>query len=112
MLKAIIFLFISIIFEVIATSCLKLSEGFTVLVPSIIVVIGYSVAFYFLSLSTKYLPLSFVYATWSGVGTILISIVGYFFFKENFDFLKVTGIILIIIGVIFMKFSAYFLSRV
>ena len=108
-MKAIIYLFISILFEVFATSSLKLSEGFTKLWPSLCVIIGYSIAFYCLSLSTKQLPLSFVYAAWSGFGTILISLVGYYYFKETFDIYKITGIIFIIFGVLLMKLSSLFI---
>ena len=106
MLTAIVYLFISIVFEVFATTSLKISDGFTKLWPTIFVIIGYGVAFFFLSLSTKQLPLSFVYAAWSGFGTILISLVGYYYFKESFDFLKILGLLLIVFGVILMKYSS------
>lgn len=103
---AFLYLLVSIIFEVFATTSLKISDGFTKLWPTIFVVIGYGVAFYCLSLSTKQLPLSFVYAAWSGFGTVLISLVGYCYFKESFDFLKILGLLLIIFGVVLMKYSS------
>ncbi|WP_202614047.1 DMT family transporter [Silvanigrella paludirubra] len=111
MIKAIIYLLISIIFEVFATTSLKMSDGFTKLWPSIFVVVGYAIAFYCMSLSTKQLPLSFVYAAWSGFGTILISLVSYYYFKENFDFYKIIGLIFIIFGVILMKLSNILLKN-
>ncbi|APJ03385.1 QacE family quaternary ammonium compound efflux SMR transporter [Silvanigrella aquatica] len=104
-MNSFVFLIVSIVFEVFATSALKMSEGFTKVWPTFCVILGYGVAFYFLSLSTKQLPLSFVYAAWSGLGTILISLVGYFYFKETFDILKIIGLFLIILGVVFMKYS-------
>ena len=105
-MNSIIYLIISVVFEVFATTSLKMSEGFTKFWPTFCVIIGYGVAFYFLSLSTKQLPLSFVYAAWSGLGTILISLVGYYYFKENFDFLKFLGLFFIIFGVVLMKYSS------
>jgi small multidrug resistance pump len=105
MFTAVVYLIISIVFEVFATTSLKISDGFTKLWPTIFVILGYGVAFYCLSLSTKQLPLSFVYAAWSGLGTILISIVGYYYFKEVFDFPKILGLLFIIFGVILMKYS-------
>jgi multidrug transporter EmrE-like cation transporter len=105
MYTAFIYLFVSIVFEVLATTFLKISDGFTKFWPTIFVIIGYSVAFYCLSLCTKQLPLSLVYAAWSGFGTILISLVGYFYFKETFDLFKILGLFLIIFGVILMKYS-------
>ena len=73
-----IFLTIAIIAEVIATSALKSVEGFSRLAPSAVVVIGYGVAFYFLSMTLKAIPVGIAYAIWSGLGITLISIVGYF----------------------------------
>jgi len=95
-----IFLLIAIIAEVIGTSALKSAEGFTKLIPSAIVVIGYGISFYFLSLTLKTIPVGIAYAIWSGVGIILISIIGYFFYKQSIDLPAIIGILLIMIGVI------------
>jgi small multidrug resistance pump len=95
-----VFLSIAIIAEVIGTSALKSAEGFTKLVPSIIVILGYGIAFYFLSLTLKTIPVGIAYAIWSGVGIILISIIGYFFYKQTLDLPAIIGILLIMAGVI------------
>ena len=95
-----IFLTIAIIAEVIATSALKSVEGFSRLGPSVIVITGYGVAFYFLSLTLKTIPVGIAYAIWSGLGITLVSIVGYFFYKQNLDIPAITGLLLILAGVL------------
>lgn len=95
-----LFLLIAIIAEAIATSALKSSEGFTRIVPSILVIVGYGIAFYFLSLTLKNIPIGIAYALWSGVGITLISIIGYLVFKQRLDLPAIMGMILIISGVI------------
>ncbi len=94
------YLAIAIVSEVIATAALKPSEGFTNLVPSIIVVVGYAVAFYFLSLVLKSIPIGIAYAIWSGLGVAMISILGAVLFKQKLDVAAVAGIALIITGVV------------
>ncbi|MGN7296372.1 DMT family transporter [Ferdinandcohnia sp. SAFN-114] len=96
---------ISIICEIFATAMLKMSEGFTVLLPSVGVIIGYGLAFYCLSLCLKTLPLSLAYAIWSGVGTALTAVIGALVWGEVFSTLKLAGIILIIGGVILLNSS-------
>lgn len=91
---------IAIVAEVIATSALKAAEGFTRLWPSIIVVIGYVIAFYCLSLTLRSIPVGLVYAIWSGVGIVLISVVGYFAYRQSLDWPAILGLILIIAGVV------------
>jgi small multidrug resistance pump len=95
-----VFLSIAIIAEVIATSALKSADGFTKLGPSLIVVTGYALAFYFLSLTLKNIPVGIAYAIWSGAGIIFISTIGYFFYKQTLDLPAIIGILLIIAGVI------------
>jgi len=95
-----LYLMIAILGEVAATSSLKQSEGFTKLVPSIIVVIGYGIAFYFLSLALKYIPLGIAYAIWCGIGIVLIALIGWFFYKQTMDIPAVIGIVLIAAGVL------------
>ena len=94
-----VYLAIAIIAEVAATSALKASHEFTRLVPSLIVVIGYSVAFYFMTLTIRTLPIGITYAVRSGLGIALISIVGAVFYKEIPDIPALIGMGLIILGV-------------
>lgn len=99
-MKNLLFLGIAIIFETIATSALKSSEQFTKLWPSVITVIGYAATFYFLSLALKTIPVGIAYAIWSGVGIVLITLVGIFMFKQVPDLPAIIGLTLIVIGVI------------
>jgi small multidrug resistance pump len=94
-----IYLSIAIVAEVMATTALRAAEGFTRLVPSIIVVAGYGIAFFFLSMTLKSIPVGIAYAIWSGVGMVLISIIGYFAYQQALDAPAVIGILLIIAGV-------------
>ena len=94
------FLSIAIVAEVIATGALRASQGFTVLLPSAISVIGYVVAFYFLSLTLKTMPVGIAYAIWSGVGIVLISLVGWLLYKQMLDPPAILGMTLIMAGVI------------
>ena len=97
------YLSIAIVAEVIATSSLKESQGFTRLIPSIITFIGYSFTFYFLSLTLKEIPIGITYAIWSGIGICLLSIIGYFRFNQTLDFGSIIGISLIGVGVIVLN---------
>lgn len=94
-----ILLAIAIISEVIATSCLKSAEGFTRLWPSLVVVVGYLLAFYLLSLTLKTIPVGIAYAIWSGVGIVLIALSGWLFLGQSLDIPAVIGLTLIIAGV-------------
>ncbi|GGY63931.1 multidrug efflux SMR transporter [Pseudoduganella sp. SL102] len=98
-----LYLAIAIVAEVIATSALKASEGFTRTIPSILVVIGYGVAFYMLSLTLRTIPMGVVYAIWSGAGIVLITLVGYFLFQQRLDLPALVGIGLIVAGVLVMQ---------
>lgn len=98
--KSYVFLLLAIAFEIIATTFLKKSDGFSKVLPSIITVVGYSAAFYFLSLTLKQIPVGITYAIWSGVGIVFITLIGIFAFKQTPDLPAILGIILIIIGVI------------
>ncbi len=90
---------IAIVAEVIGTSFLKSSEGFTRLLPSAIVVVTYVIAFYFLGLTLKTLPVGIAYAVWAGAGVALITLVGYLFFGQALDAPALIGIVLIASGV-------------
>jgi small multidrug resistance pump len=95
-----IYLAIAIITEVIGTSALKSSEGFTRLLPSAMVIVSYSISFYLLSLTLRSIPVGVVYAVWSGAGIVLLALIGAFFFKQSLDIPAVIGISLILAGVI------------
>lgn len=99
-MKNFFFLSIAIIFEIIATSALKKSEEFTRLLPSIITIIGYCGAFYFLSFAIRTIPVGIAYAIWSGVGIVLITIIGAVVFKQIPDLPAIIGLALIMIGVV------------
>ena len=94
------YLAIAIVGEVIATSFLRASSGFTQLIPSIVVVVGYCVTFYFFSLALQTIPVGIGYAIWSGVGIILVSIIAYFAYGQSLDLPALIGIGLILAGVL------------
>lgn len=93
------YLALAILSEVIATSLLKKTAGFTILSPSLIVIGGYALAFYFLSLTVDTIPVGVAYAIWSGVGIVIISLVGMVLYKQFLDLPTILGIGLIISGV-------------
>lgn len=93
----------AIVAEVIATSALKASDGFSKLAPSLITVTGYLIAFYLLSLTLRTMPVGVAYAIWSGVGTILIGAVAWIFYGQKLDLAAVIGMGLIVAGVIVLN---------
>ena len=99
-----LYLSIAILAEVIATSSLKAAEGFTRPTPSLIVACGYGTAFYFLSLALRTMQVGTAYAIWSGVGTVIISIVAWLLYNQKLDAPSILGMALIISGVIIIKF--------
>lgn len=102
-MNSFIFLAIAIVGEVIATTALKLSDGFTKVIPSIVVTVGYGVAFYFLSLSLETISLGVAYAIWSGVGIVLTIAVGVFLWRESLDIARIIGSTLIISGILIIN---------
>lgn len=90
----------AVVAEVVATSALAASDGFTRLAPSVITVIGYAVAFYLLSLPLRTMPVGIVYALWSGAGIVLITAVGWVYFRQTLDAAALIGIALILAGVL------------
>ena len=102
-MKTFIVLFFAILSEVIATSALKFSEGFSKPVPSVIVIVGYGFSFYLLSIALKSMPIGVAYAIWSGVGLILTVIAGIILWRETLDWVKVTGIVLILAGIVLIN---------
>ena len=98
-----VYLGLAILSEVIATASLKSTEGFTKFWPSVLVLVGYSAAFYFLSLTLDTIPIGVAYAIWSGVGVAAITIVSILIFDQKIDFAALVGIFLIILGVIILR---------
>lgn len=101
--KGYIALGIAVISEVMGTTLLKMSEGFTNVLPSIGVIIGFGIAFYSLSISLRELPLSLAYAIWAGVGTVLTAVIGILIWGDPFSVLTLGGIALIVGGVVLLN---------
>ena len=97
---AYLYLAIAIVAEVIATTALRAADGFTVLIPSAISIAGYVVAFYFLSLTLRGMPVGIAYAIWSGVGIVLVSLAGWVIYRQLLDLPALIGMGLIMAGVI------------
>jgi small multidrug resistance pump len=95
-----LYLAMAIVAEVIGTSFLKSSTGFTRLVPSVIVVVGYGVAFYLLAVTLRTMSVGIAYAVWAGAGVALITIIGWVFFRQPMDAAALIGIALIVAGVV------------
>ena len=98
-----LYLAIAIVSEVIGTAALKASNEFTELVPSLIVVVGYASAFYFLTLTLRTMPVGIAYALWAGIGIVLISLVSWVLFKQSLDAPALVGIGLITAGVVLIN---------
>lgn len=95
-----LYLAVAICCEVVATSALKQTDGFTRLLPSLVTIAGYGLAFYFLSLPIRTFPVGVVYAVWSGAGIVLIAGIGFFVFGQRLDFPAIVGLGLIVAGVL------------
>lgn len=100
-----LYLAVAILSEVIASSALPASRGFREPLPTILVVMGYVAAFYFLSLTLEGIPLGVAYAVWSGVGLALITAAGWIFYRQSLGAAEILGILLIAAGVIVLKFG-------
>lgn len=94
------YLFAAIVLEVIATSALARSDGYTRLWPSVISLVGYGLAFYLLSLVTRTVPVGIVYAVWSGAGIVLVAAAGWLLFGQKLDLPAIIGLVLIVAGVL------------
>ena len=101
-----LYLILAIIFEIIGTTALKMSNGFSVLLPSIGTIISYGLCFLFLSYALKTIDMSIAYAIWGAFGILLISAIGMIFFHESVNLVKVVSIILIIIGTVGLKLAS------
>jgi small multidrug resistance pump len=95
-----VFLSIAIIAEVIATSAMKSSEGFSRFWPSLVVVVGYVLAIYFLSLTLRTIPVGIAYAIWAGMGIVLIALTSWLLYGQRLDFPAILGMGFIIVGVV------------
>lgn len=104
-MSPVLLLAFSILAEVVATSSLKASEGFTRPVPSVLVVVGYGTAFFLMTQVLKTFPLGLTYAIWSGVGAALTTVIGWVYFRDAFNWMAVGGIALIILGVVILNLS-------
>jgi small multidrug resistance pump len=100
-----VYLFAAIVLEVIGTTCMKLSQGFTRLTPSLLMVAFYVASLTLLNLALKKVEVSIAYAIWSGVGTVLIAAIGILYFREPATALKLIAIVLIIIGCVMLNLA-------
>ncbi len=98
--KAYFFLLVAVIAETIGTTSLQASQQFTRLWPSILVVVGYGFAFYFMALTLKYMPVGIVYAIWSGLGIFLIAMIGFVVFGQKLDWPAILGLTMILAGIL------------
>jgi len=99
------YLAMAIVMEVGGTTCMKLSEGFTRLIPSVLVFVLYMVSFTFMILALKKMELGIVYAIWAGLGTALIALIGIVWFGESMGLLKIVSIVFIVLGVVGLRLS-------
>jgi small multidrug resistance pump len=95
-----LYLTIAVVFEVVATTALKETQGFTRLAPSLVVVVAYGFAFYFLALALRTMPVGVVYALWSGAGILLVTSIGWLWFRQVLDVPALAGMALILAGVV------------
>jgi small multidrug resistance pump len=102
-MKIALIFFFAVVSEVTATTALKFSEGFSKLIPSLVVVAGYGLSFYLLSLSLKVMPIGMAYALWSGIGIVLTVIIGAILWREQMDWARGIGIALIIGGILIIN---------
>ena len=98
-----LYLAIAVAFETIGTSAMQASQQFTRLWPSVLVIIGYAISFYFMALTLRYMPVGIVYALWSGLGIILIALIGYAVFGQKLDLPAIAGLGLIIAGIVVIQ---------
>jgi len=96
-------LVIAIVFEVLGTSAMQAAQHFTRLAPTLLMIACYAVAFFFLSYTLRYIPVGIAYALWSGLGIVLISLVGYLTFGQKLDIAAILGLALIIAGVLVLN---------
>ena len=98
-MKTYFLLFVAIILEVCGTMLLPASQNFTKIVPTLVLMTAYAFSFYLLAIVSQKLPLSIVYASWSGIGIFSIAILSYFFYKQSLNWQTIVGLFLIVLGV-------------
>ena len=98
-----VYLISAIIVEVAATSALKAADGFKNFWPSVIVVIGYLLSFYLLSVTLRFIPVGIAYAIWSGLGTVAIACIGWVIYGQRLDAYAIAGITCICVGVVMLN---------
>ena len=108
---AYVYLVVAVAFEVVATSTLKLADGFTRPLPSALTIAGYVISFYFLSLTMRTMPVGIVYAVWSGAGIVMIAAIGLFYFKQRLDAAALIGLALILAGVLVINLCSRSVSH-
>ena len=96
-------LFFAIVFEVIGTMMLPITNSFSKIVPSSLVIFFYITSFYFLSITVEKLPLAIVYASWAGLGVFTVSLLSYIFYKQTLNWQTVLGLFFIVIGVVLVN---------
>ena len=101
----------AIVFEMIGTTAIKATEGFTKLVPSIITLAAYGMTMWLFSMTLKSIPTGVAYAIWSGIGIVLISVVSFFVYKQSLDVPAIIGIALIIAGVVVINLFSHTVQR-
>lgn len=102
-MKYYLFLVAAIVFEVIATTSLARSDSFTRLIPSVITIAGYAIAFWCLSFPLRVMPTGVVYAIWSGMGIVFISAIAWVWYRQSLDFAAILGMAFILVGVIIVN---------
>ncbi|MDK2829189.1 MAG: small multidrug resistance pump [Clostridium butyricum] len=100
-----IYLLLAIILETVGTTLMKMSDGFSKLLPALGSLLSYGVCFAFLAISLKKIPVGVAYAIWGAAGITIISVIGILVFKENVSVLKIISILLIVVGVIGLNLS-------
>ncbi|NRB18628.1 MAG: QacE family quaternary ammonium compound efflux SMR transporter [Rhodobacteraceae bacterium] len=98
-----IYLILAVVAETIGTTALQASKEFTRWLPSLIVVVSYALSFYLMALTLRFMPVGIVYATWSGLGIVLIAAIGYVVFGQKMDLAAVLGMALIILGIVVIQ---------
>ncbi len=106
MIQAWLFLILAIVLEVAGTTAMKFSDGFSKLLPSVLIFVCYALSFIALTFALKKFEMGIAYAIWAGIGTVLITAIGIIYFKESANLLKFGSILLVIIGVIGLHLSA------
>lgn len=106
MSRSYLYLTIAILGEVSATTALKSAEEFTKPLPSVVVLVGYAMALFFLSMTLRSIPVSIAYAIWAGAGTALIALLGYLVHQQALDLTAIIGMVLIVVGVAVLNGSA------